>query len=160
MPTSKNNRKGVARPRKTSTVSKRETRREKYRGEAQEIEKSCYSLIVTVTDIRHVVVQAIKQHGPKALNMDGIADAQERLAADVKAMREELDGIAAKAKETIDKVNFKNEMDYTLSTIDIGSEYQNWMERFSALTTPTVDELTQLCIPTVKEEEAVAETEA
>lgn len=160
MPVSKNNRKGVNRPRKANTESKRETRRERYRREAKEIEQSCYALIVTVTDIRHVVVAAIKEHGPKKLNMDGIADAQTRLAEDVKTMRGELDEISQRATKTIDSVNFKNEMDFTMSTIDIGAEYQNWMERFSALTTPTVDEITQLCLPVEKEEEAVAETEA
>lgn len=160
MPTSKNTRKGVVRRAKKTNVSKRETRRDKYRGEAKEIEQSCYSLIVTVTDIRHVVVQAIKQHGPKALDMDGLADAQNRLAADVKSMREELDAISAKATQTIDTVKFKNEMDFTLSTIDIGSEFQNWMERFSALTTPVVDEITGLCLPQENEEVSVAETVA
>lgn len=143
MPVSKNTRKnGKVVPYK---VPVEPSKRDQFIAEAKNIKAGCLGLIANCANVGQII-QAAKASPDIKLDEPRVGKLAMSLADDLKTLQAELNVIDVDSDKTLSVVtNSTDEIEVMNLTIQIGTAYQNWQERFLQITGPTMEEIVDLC---------------
>jgi hypothetical protein len=121
------------------------SKRDQFIAEANAIKIACLGLITNCANVSGII-KAASACDELKLDEPRVGKLANSLGNDLKTLKGELDSIDSACNSRLSVITAKtDDIDVMNITVQIGTEYQNWQDRFIQITSPVMEEITELC---------------